>query len=251
MTVMRRLGVLVPASDPIVEADFRNYLPNDISFHVSRLYQAPASAAATVDTLTLMTDSAEACAQQVSQVDPELIVFACTSGSLFKGFGWDKELAAKITKAAGGIPATTTATSMVEAHKALGLRKVVMVTPYPEKTNKIEVEFLKANGVDVVEFASFDCAKSRDIDKIPTDKIKAKVLEHRATIKKTDGVFISCTALRSIGAVESLERELGVPVVTSNQSTLWNVLRLMGVDSSGIPCGRLFRLPQDKKARVA
>jgi maleate cis-trans isomerase len=239
--IPRRIGLLVPASDPVVEADFHRFLPPGITFHTARLHQAPQSACATVETLTALADAAPPAAASVALVEPELIVFACTSGSLFKGFGWDVELARRIAAASGGVPATTTATSMVAAHKALGMKRVVMVTPYPEETNRIEVKFLAEHGIEVAEYASFNCRKSRDIGFVAPSAIREMVLQRKAAVGRVDGLFVSCTALRVMGLVEDLERELGKPVVTSNQATVWMALRLLGADGGRVPAGRLFR----------
>jgi maleate isomerase len=69
-----------------------------------------------------------------------------------------------------------------------------------------------------------------------------KALTNRATIEDAGGLFISCTALPAFEMIEYLEAELGVPVVSSNQATLWNTLNILKVDGSAIPGGRLFRL---------
>lgn len=249
--IPRRIGLLVPAADPVVEADFHRFLPEGITFHTARLHQTSQSKCATVETLTALVDSSGPAAESAALVEPELIVFACTSGSLFKGFGWDEELSRRISAAAGGIPATTTATSMVAAHKALGMRRVVMITPYPEATNQIEVKFLNDHGIEVTEFASFDCQRSRDIGFVTPSQIRDMVLARKAAIGRADGLFVSCTALRVMGLVEELERELGKPVVTSNQSTVWNVLRLLKVDGRGVRAGRLFRNGAEHKAARA
>jgi len=249
--IPRRIGLLVPASDPVVEADFHDFLPDGITFHTGRLYQSEQSKAACVETLTTLVESVPVTAKSVALVDPELIVFACTSGSLFRGFGWDRELAGQITQATG-IPATTTATAMVEAHEALGMKRVVMITPYPEETNQNEVKFLKDHGIEVAEYASFQCARSRDIAYVTPSRIREMVLQKQEAIGRCDGLFVSCTALRVMGLVEDLERELGKPVVTSNQSTVWNVLRLLEVDGRSVRAGRLFRLGTgERKARAA
>jgi maleate isomerase len=52
-------------------------------------------------------------------------------------------------------------------------------------------------------------------------------------------VFVSCTNYRTFEVIERLEADLGKPVVTSNQATLWDALRTLGVDDD-LPLGRLF-----------
>ena len=237
----RRIGLLVPAADPMSEADFHRHLPSGLTFHATRLYESEASTASTLDNLEELVGSAPQAAKLVALIDPELIVFCCTSASLYKGRGWDKEVARMITDATG-ISATTTSTSIVEAHKALGLSNIFMITPYRDLTNRLEAEFLKAHGVEVMGFSSFNCDKSKDLGNVTCEQIVEMALENRVMIEKAGGLFISCTALPAFEVIEYLEAELGVPVVSSNQATLWNTLKILEVDGSGISGGRLYRL---------
>jgi len=55
-----------------------------------------------------------------------------------------------------------------------------------------------------------------------------------------DAIFISCTNLRTFEIIEKLERDLGVPVITSNQATLWMALRQIDVRDQ-LPLGKLLR----------
>lgn len=235
---VRRLGLLVPSSDAVTEMDFQNFLPPGVSFHTARLYHRDATprGAATLDELVAASEPA---ARTVLQVDPELIVFACTSGSFYKGYGWDREIAERI-KAATGLPAIVTTTAVVDALHTLGTRRVFMVTPYTEDINRIEVQFLKDSGVEVVDYTYFHCAKSRDIANILPSQIIERVLAHREVISQCDGVLISCTGLRGMEVAEPLETELGVPVATSNAATIWAVLHRLGVSGSGVRAGGLF-----------
>ena len=59
-------------------------------------------------------------------------------------------------------------------------------------------------------------------------------------LPESDGVFISCTNLRSVGAIATLEADLGVPVVSAIQASFWDALRLAGVRASKPGFGRLF-----------
>ncbi len=56
-----------------------------------------------------------------------------------------------------------------------------------------------------------------------------------------DGIFISCGNLRSFEAIERLETDTGLPVVTSNQAGLWQTLRMAGIDEQLPNLGRLLR----------
>ena len=244
----RRIGVLIPASDPVVEIDLPRYLPDGLSVHIARLDQAPGSKTAGFEVLMNMVESAGPAARRVAVVEPELILFACTSASFFKGYGWDLEIAARIEEA-GGIPAITTSTAVVEALKALAARRVFMITPYGDKINRIEIQFLKDHGADVSDFKSFNCRHSRDICEVTPDRIRRLVLESRAAVEACDALLISCTALRAMEIIEDLEAEIGIPVVTSNAASIWLALRRLGVDGGSVAAGRIFRATSPEAGR--
>jgi len=249
-TLPTRIGLLVPSRDPVVEHDFQRFLPVEVSFHVERLPEATDGKTATDYGLTLLCDAAPVKAKPLVALGAELLVFCCTSGSFFKGYGWDGKLAS-IIEAAAGVAALTTATAVVEAFAALGTKRAFMVTPYPEKVNEREQTFFGAHGVEINTFTSFECAHSHEIDKITAHQIVERVLANQQAIEDCDAVFVSCTALRSMDTIELLEHELDKPVVTSNAATIWATLRRLGVDTSKVPGGRLYRLPENKIQREA
>lgn len=241
-----RIGLLVPTRDPVVEHDFQRFLPGAVSFHVERPPESADGKTATDEGLTLLCDAAPVKAKPLVALGAELVVFCCTSGSFFKGHGWDRELAS-IIESAVGVTALTTSTAVAQAFGALGTKRAFMVTPYPEKVNAREQAFFGAHGVEINTFTSFECAQSHEIDKITAHQIVKRVLANRQAIETCDAVFISCTALRSMDTIELLERELDKPIVTSNASTIWATLRRLGVDTNEVPGGRLYRLPPEAK----
>lgn len=246
-----RIGLLVPSLDPVVEHDFQRYLPVEVSFHVGRLLESGDGKTASDEGLTMLCDAAPEVAQPLADLGAELIVFCCTSGSFFRGHGWDRELAATI-EAAVGVAALTTSTAVAEALGALRTKHAFMVTPYPHTVNEREVTFFAAHGIEIDTFTSFECAHSQEIDRITPHQIVERVLANRDAIEACDTVFVSCTALRSMDTIELLEDALDKPVVTSNASTIWAALKRLGLDTSGVPGGRLYRLAgESTPSRVA
>ncbi len=238
--LITRIGILVPSSDAVSEMDFHNYLPPGISFHTARLPHDDNTKRG-FDTLDEICDGLEAGARRLVQVDPAVIVFSCTSGSFHRGEGWDLEVKRRIETAAG-VPAIVTAMAVTDALQALGARRVFMVTPYPEEINRIEVEYLGRNGIEVVDYVFFHREKSKEISYILPSEIRARILEERAKIEPCDAVFISCTGLRGMEVAADVEAAVDRPVVTSNSANVWATLRFLGMDGSAVPAGRVFRL---------
>ena len=250
-TLPTRIGVLVPSLDPVVEHDFQRFLPDAVSFHVGRLDQSTSSKTASDEGLTRMCGQAPEKARALANLGAELIAFCCTSASFFRGHGWDLELAGRI-EAAVGVPALTTSTAVAEALTHLGITRAFMVTPYRQDINRREQIFFRAHGVEIPSFTSFECAHSHEIDKITPRAITERVLAEQAGIDACDGVFVSCTALRAMETLPHLEQALGKPATSSNAAMMWAVLRRLGIDSRGVPGGRLFEESgSPRPARVA
>jgi hypothetical protein len=57
-----------------------------------------------------------------------------------------------------------------------------------------------------------------------------------------EAVFIPCTAVRTLEAIEPLEQRIGKPVITAIQATMWAVQRLAGVAADVAGGGRLFEV---------
>ncbi len=240
---MRRIGILIGDSDPLVEYDLQRFLPRGVSFHIGRMDMPRGAGLAANDSLQMMCDAAAPTAEKVAEAQVEYFLFACTAASFFRGPTWDAAVRQSITDATG-VSATTTATAVAEALGALGLSQVFLATPYAPEVNTLEVEFLASRGICVIGQYSFGCAFSRDVSHIPPRRIVDELLARANEIRAAGGLFVSCTMLRAMEVAEELETELGIPVVTSNTAAIWSVLSAIGVDTSGIPAGQIYRQSQ-------
>lgn len=240
-TEQRRLGLLVPASDMVSEVDFHNYLPPSVVFYTARLHQPRDSGIGATDNYRGLVDSAPDAARSVALANPELLVYSCTSGSFFKGPHWHGELSAMLEDASG-IPAITTSTALLAALATLKARKIFLASPYPEAVNRAEMEFLRPHGFEITAVMNFGCTKSQEIFGITPGKIVEAVLARRDEVKQNDVLFLTCTGLRAVDVVETLEAELRMPVITSNSVALWLAMSRLGVDATKVKAGRLFQL---------
>jgi len=248
---VRRIGVLAPPGNVAMERELPRYLPEGIALSHNRLSRPTPDI--TKESLTAMIASLEQASRDLAMAwpKPEVIIFGCTSGSFVGGPGREDEHADNITQYTG-IPAYTTSGAVILALKALGVRRVYLVTPYIDDVNAHEIAFLEHRGYEVVACDTFNCLDTRDIAKIASEQVAELILAHAATARASDAVFISCTNLLTMDQIDLLERELGVPVLSSNQCSLWVALRHMGVDAGAIAPGRLFKLkPAQSRDRAA
>ncbi len=232
-----RIGVIAPLDDK-VEYAFNKYAPEGVAFNSPRLsFPGP-----TPEGLIYLADQLEGAAKMYAKQHHDVVLFGCTSGSCIKGVGWDKECIRTIERACGW-PGLTTSTAVLEAFQALGLNKTVVMTPYPDDTNEAERQFLEDNGIHVTSITGvgFNRMKTMGGD-AQADKF---FLYRNAKKLKTEGAevfFLSCMGLATMELVEILEEDLGIPVITSHQASLWACLRHCRVNEKISGLGKLFTI---------
>ena len=237
-----KIGVIYIASSLSLEKEWHMALPDDVSFHVTRISIAEDSAKKEDIWEMVNSDKVEELAGQLASCEVDVIAFACTAGSFLGGPGWDEKLAARISDAAGGIPATTTSTGLLQALQQTGCKRINMATPYEENVSAEEKVFVEAMGVTVENMTCEQCALDNDILRVEPLRYAETVLGMHEKTPDVDGVFISCTNSRTIEIIDVLEKKLGIPVLSSNQVTLYSALKKIGYHGPVNGYGRLFDL---------
>lgn len=264
----QRIGALVPATNPVVEPDFYRVMPPQITVHFERMWNGqwgrqPDGAADTGHRLQMssgeaneidwalfgfdvnkMNDDVARGAGSLANIGPDLLVYACTSGTWHKGYmAYDRRMA-EIMEAASGTPSITAVTSCIAAMRHMGSQKISIAGPYRNfhLRNRLKplleeagFEVLSADGEPWMQ----DSMNPREIDAEPPETIIdfAALVAHEAA----DTVFLPGTAWRALDAAEALEQRVGKTVVTVNQATIWLALRRLGWTQAIPGYGSLLR----------
>ena len=238
MSARKRIGLIVPSTNTTCEADYQMAVPRGITVHGQRLWLTNEGTGDEV--FNRMNAEIESGARYLATAQVDVIVYGCTTGSFFKGPGWDREMCGLIERAAG-VPAVATSPSVVEALRAFDARKISVATPYPEWNNDKLRAYLEAHGFEVLNVEGEPRAAASGNQGI-NDQEPASVVEFAARVcrPEADALLCSCTAWRSVEAVAAIEARTGKPVVTSNQSTIWASLRALGVTQPVVGFGRLL-----------
>lgn len=231
---LARIGVIAPSINTCIEPQFRALAPPGVEFHVTRLRLRSGDRSE----LLAMGDAAGAAAELLADLDPDLVLFQCTAATTIGGPAYEADLVARVAAAAGR-PATSTGSAVVAALRTLGAERVALITPYEPEINEAEARFLDGHGLRVVEDRALGLEAS-EYTSVPPERWLD--VARGSAAREADAVFLSCTNVRTLEVIEALERELGRPVVTSNQAGLWQALRLVGVDAPMPGAGRLLRL---------
>ena len=230
-----RMGLLVPSINTTMETEFWRIAPAGVSVHTARI---AGGRHGTPEELRGMESASKQAAAEVAMVEPDVVVYGCTSGSFFEGPDWNRKICEQLTAIAKA-PTVTTAGAMAECLVAGGYKKVDVVTPYVEVTNERLKQFLRTFGIEVVTLGTFDMLDMFDHAKIEPGEIYRKVRD--ITTPKSEAVFVACTQLRALEVLDSLERDLGKPVYSAVQASAWAAYQAMGVDPRIADCGSLLR----------
>jgi len=230
-----RIGLLVPSINTTMETEFWRIAPEGVSVHSARI---AGGRHGTPEELRGMEAASKQAARDIAMVEPDVVVYGCTSGSFFEGPEWNRKICDQLSEIAKA-PAVTTAGAMAAALMAGGHGKVDVVTPYVELTNERLRHFLRAHDIEVVTLGTFDMLDMFDHAKIEPGEIYRKVRE--ITTPKSEAVFVACTQLRAMAVLDNLERDLGKPVYSAIQATAWQAYQAMGIDPGVTDCGSLLR----------
>jgi maleate cis-trans isomerase len=171
--------------------------------------------------------------------DAAVAVWACTSGSFV--FGWDgaREQAATLAADFGG-PASSTSLAFVNALRALGFTRVAIAATYPADVTSHFAGLLRDAGVDVVAAASDDILTAEEVGRAGRDAVVELVT--RGDDPDAQAVLVPDTALHTVRWLDDLQTAAGKPVLTANQVSVWEALRLAG--RSGEVSARLLAGPR-------
>lgn len=236
-----RIGLLVPSINTTMETEFWRIAPEGVSVHVARI---AGGRHGTPEELRSMEEASKHAASEVAMVEPDVVVYGCTSGSFFEGPAWNQRICDQLT-AISKAPTVTTAGAMVGCLAAGGHKKVDVVTPYVELTNERLKQFLKVQGIETVKLGTFDMLDMFDHAKIQPEEIYRKVLD--ITTPASEAVFVACTQLRALEVLDMLERDLGKPVYSAVQASAWQAYEALGIDPKISNCGSLLRKLSDPK----
>jgi len=231
---LTRLGLIIPSSNTTMEPEFFRVLPKSFTVHSCRLRLREV----TLKDLVKMEEGIWEEAPKLADADVSVIGFGCTSGSLFRGLGHDKQIEARIEKITG-IPAVSTAGAVVEALKTFGIENLAVATPYIETINRLERNFLSANGFKVVDMKSLGIKNNQKIGELTSKN--AYELVKKLRLEKAQGIFVSCTNFATLDMIEKMEKDTHKLVVSSNWATLWAMLKKCGAHFRIECCGRLLR----------
>lgn len=165
------------------------------------------------------------------------IIWACTSGSFV--FGWEGAAAqVEALGTAAGVPASSTSFAFADACAHLGVTRVAVGATYPDDVAERFVAFLARAGVEVVSLSARGIVTAAEVGTLPADDVLA--FAAAADHPDAQALLLPDTALHTVDVLDALDARVGKPVLTANQVSIWQGLRLAGAGGPRSGFGRLF-----------
>lgn len=232
----RGVGVVAPF-DFALDRELWRWVPDNISLRLTRTPYVPVEVSLDLARLVSEHETLGEAVRALGASEPEVIAYACASGSFVGGPAGERAMCEAMTRA-GDVPSVTTSGALVEALAELGASRIALVTPYTESVTRALEEYLAEAGVAVTGRAFLGL--TRDIWKVPYRSVMD--MARQAVVGAADALFISCTNLATYDVIPQLEAELRIPVLSANQVTMWSALRKLGAHAVG-PYQRLLLDP--------
>ncbi|MFD5659090.1 maleate cis-trans isomerase family protein [Streptomyces hirsutus] len=175
--------------------------------------------------------------QELRLTGADAVVWACTSGSFVRGWEGAQEQVRALARTAG-MPASSTSFAFVHAAREIGARRVAVGATYPDDVAALFVEFLAVGGVEVTGVTSAGIVTAAEVGTWGEAELFA--LARAADRPDAQALLLPDTALHTAAHLPALEKELGKPVLTANQVTVWEGLRLADRRVNAPSLGALF-----------
>ena len=251
-----RIGMFIVGNEAVPEAEWWAMAPPDVSVHAARVTaRAPwARWADDRSGVTLEDDLLRGC-RQFAAMRLSAVVVGHSSSSILGGAGWDEAVVAALARELGdGVAVTTNGLDCAAALRASGVSRPFLVVPpwFNDDVAAAGVAYWRARGAEPAGWLRYDPGRNwRDVPPGAmyregmgfAQEIEPLYQQVRAACPAAaDGVLIAGTGFRCVGILEALEQDLGRPVVSANQASLWHCLRLSGVRTTVSGYGGLLHL---------
>ena len=235
-TWQHKIGIIVPSWNTVMEYETQRLCGagsgGGASVHSMRIPHT----ADTEEKLMGLSVQAPEAAKLLAHAKVNVIGYGCTASGFLHTPAEDKALAERINSETG-IPCATSSRAIVDGLRALGAIKLSLASPYAPWLNERLKQYLTADGFEVLAMQGLSTEAHSTITR---ERILALVDE--VMRPDTEAIFISCSNFRTLEIIDGIEQKYNLPVVTSNASMMWQMLRLMN-DKRDVPgAGRLFRL---------
>ena len=247
MSRIYRIGQIVPSSNTTMETEIPLMLlsraaqfPEErFTLHSRRMRMKKV----TKDELAAMDRDSDRCALELSDAKVDVLGYACLVAIMSMGKGYHRESEKRLHQVTvdngNPAPVISSAGALVEGLHTMGAKKVSILTPYMKPLTQLVVDYIESEGIEVLDAVSLEIPDNLEVGRqnplAPAEHIK------RVNTANADAVVLSaCVQMPSFQSVQQVENTLGLPVTTAAISTVYQMLKSLGLERKVENAGSLL-----------
>lgn len=237
----KKLAVIIPSTNTIVEPDFYSMRVEGVTAHMSRIHirnQNLSSDAAFEDLLAQIREEIGHAITRVLTCEPDAMVMGMSAETFWDGLEGNRAFTERI-KSLSKLEVATGAEACERALKLFGAKKIGVITPYQPIGDKNVVRFFGDIGFEVAAIKGLRCPTAVSIAHVTEDELRAAIME--VNVPGVDAIVQCGTNLSMVRLADEAERWLKKPVIAINAATWWQALRMNGITDKVQGSGRLLR----------
>jgi maleate isomerase len=241
-----RIGQIVPSSNTTMETEIPELLrareriaPERFTFHSSRMRMKNV----TKEELAAMDADSDRCALELSDARVDVLGYACLVAIMSMGNGYhrtsEERLHQRTVENGSKAPVVTSAGALIEGIKALGAKTVSFICPYLEPLADLVTQYMQAEGITVKERIALCVPNNLAVGLLDPDDLVN--IYKRLDLTGVDALVLSaCVQMPSLKSVAIVEKEAGIPVISSAICTTYSMLKSLSLDTRIPEAGALL-----------
>lgn len=241
-----RIGQIVPSSNTTMETEIpamlrarENLWPERFTFHSSRMRMKKV----VKEELEQMDRDSDRCALELSDARVDVLGYACLVAIMSMGAGYhrtsERRLHQRTVDNGAPAPVVTSAGALLEGLGALAAKKVVVVCPYMKPLTQLVVDYIQSEGITVKDHVALEIPDNLAVG--AQDPRKLLDIYKRLDYRGVDAIVLSaCVQMPSLPAIELVERESGIPVVSAAVCTVFQMLKALDLPTHAPNAGMLL-----------
>ena len=246
MSKIYRIGQIVPSSNTTMETEIPAILrareaveAERFTFHSSRMRMQHV----TKEELAKMDSDSDRCALELADARVDVLGYACLVAIMSMGLGYHKKseerLHGRTVEAGGPAPVVTSAGALVDGLKAIGAKKVAILTPYMKPLTQLVVDYIEHEGIEVLDSISLEVSNNLEVGLLnplaPVEHTK------KLNTANVDAIVASaCVQMPSLASIQQIEDRAGMPVLSSSVATTYMMLKKLGLKTYAPGFGSLL-----------
>ena len=220
-------------------SEFYKMAPQGVTLMLTTLAITSLTSATTKEQMAASHAKSLEAAKAMARAGANVVVLGGNPINQSRGVENLDEICAGLSREIGTKVVTSTHAQM-HALRALGARKVATVQPFVPEMNTRSETSMRNLGVEPA--GTVACGYTvEDLGRIPGDLAITLAHQVKREHPEADTIHHSCAHWATAHAIEQIEQELDVNVMTSQQAIFWKALRSAGIADKIEGYGRLLR----------